>query len=1009
MEMYRCINCMKEMEKGETLCRHCGFGAAEYTQPLNALKLNTILYGRYLVGRVMGQGGFGITYVGYDLKLELKVAIKEYCPKSLASRDHSASNVLQWSFSQEQYQKWKECIERFSSEARKMAKLDELSGIVRVRDCFQENQTAYIVMDFAEGITLKQYLNQNGKIDYRTCVEMLLPIMDSLSVMHTRGLIHRDISPDNLMVQGSGRDVKVKLLDFGAAVDVAVEHSGTSESIVKRGYSAPEQYMENGVVGGWSDVYAMAAVIYRCSAGEEIPEAMERILKPSEFSLKGIKNKKAMEILTKALAIKPEERIRTMAELKASLEKTIHRGGHPVRKAAAAAAVLAVCGAGAWTYHVKPWLPTAELLGTTNGNLHQGANYGAISNKYEYYTDMEWNLYVCEFDKEDKTFYINDGTVVDEEAGFINIGKNRVYFIHDNGEDPEEKDSIMEMSFDGSKVKTLTDGSDYTKLQYVRYSNEKEMLYYMKENGDEEDFLYTLCRYNLETKEEEELLEEDIFWYNINGRYLYYITFPGEHPLDGTQLKRAYLNGKGAQILNDKDYLINGYIEDETAYMFSLSKEQLMVCDLEGVPMENPLKNEAGEIYNGCSLYSDGWIYYSPTDSNEIRKIRTDGTGAEVIYTGENVLEINGTGKWLWFITGQSKEDGDYRCDHTFLIYQDGSSLVALGGYTTEDGLIYHITDGEITITGYRGEEDYVVVPWEFGGGEWKGKVSESFPEEIGIYRYAKEEDFTYEKNEDQTGIILTGYTGEGELVAFPAEIEGLPVTEIKDEFAKNNDTLKGVVFQPGLETIGEDAFLNCTSLSYVKLPDGLKDIKFTAFYNTAVREAALPASLENLYAGAFIELEELTLENGNEKYILEDGVLYQKESDGNTVKLVLATKEGEYLLPQGTKNIASYAFTGSQVTSVIMPMSVENVYTNAFYRAEQLKKVVISEGTQKLSPSCFKDCTSLEDLSIPRSVKTIEKEAFSGCSSLKSVTISPDCQLGENAFGDSVTIHYYE
>ncbi len=1000
---------MKEIEKGDSLCRHCGYGAAEYTQPLNALKINTILCGRYLVGRVMGQGGFGITYVGYDLKLELKVAIKEYCPKSLASRDHSVSNVLQWTFSQTQYQKWKECIERFSSEARKMAKLDELSGIVRVRDCFQENQTAYIVMDFAEGITLQQYLKQNGKIDFCTCVDMLLPIMDSLGVMHTKGLIHRDISPDNLMVLGSGRDVKVKLLDFGAAVDMAVEHSGTSESIVKKGYSAPEQYMEDGAVGGWTDVYAMAAVIYRCSTGEEIPEAMERIPKPSQFSLKGMKNKKARDILTKALAVKPEERIRTMAELKALLEKTVRKGGRPIRRAVAAAAVLAVCGAGAWVYAAKPWLPTVQTLGTTNGNLHQGANYGAISNKYEYYVDMEWNLYVCEYDKEDKTFYINEGMIVDEDAGFINIGKSRVYFLHDSSEDPEEQDSIMEMSFDGSKVKTLVSSPDYTKLQYVQYSNEKEMLYYMKENGDEDDFLYTLCRYNLETKEEEELLEEDIYWYNLDGRYLYYITFPEGHPLDGTQLKRAYLNGKDAKLLNDKDYLINGYIENDTAYMFSLSKEQLVVCDLEGTPKENPLKEEAGQIYQGCSLYSDGWIYYSPTDSSEIHKIRTDGTGAEVIYSGENVLGINGTGKWLWFITGEYKEDGDYRCDHTFLIYQDGSSLVALGGYATEDGLIYNVADGEITITGYRGEDSYVVVPWKFDEGEWKGKVSESFPEDIEIYKYAKESEFTYEKNEDETGITLTEYVGEEKLVVFPEEIEGLPVTAIQKEFAKDNEILEGVIFGPGLETIGEDAFLNCTSLKYVKLPEGLKTMEYFAFYNTAIKEVTLPASLESLYAGAFSELEGLTLESGSEKYQLEDGILYEKGSEGTSVKLVLTAKEGECLLPQGTKTIASYAFTGSQVTSVIMPMSVENVYTRSFWKAEQLKKVVISEGTKKLSPSCFRDCTSLEDLSIPRSVKSIEADAFSGCSSLKSVTISSDCQLGENAFGDSVTIHYYE
>ena len=218
MEVNRCLNCMEETE--DAVCPKCGFNYYKiYEQPPMVLKPNTVLYGRYLVGKMIGQGGFGMTYIGFDLLLNIKVCIKEYYPMGNVSRDSSVSNIIQWNFTTNQEEQWKEGCESFLKEARKMAKLDSISGIVRVRDTFYENQTAYIIMDFIEGKTLKQYLFETGTMDYGTCINMLAPMMNSLSKVHGQGLIHRDISPDNMMVT---KDGSLMLLDLGAAKDVYI-------------------------------------------------------------------------------------------------------------------------------------------------------------------------------------------------------------------------------------------------------------------------------------------------------------------------------------------------------------------------------------------------------------------------------------------------------------------------------------------------------------------------------------------------------------------------------------------------------------------------------------------------------------------------------------------------------------------------------------------------------------------------------------------------------------------
>ena len=318
MQMTRCAKCMKELAEGDLVCPGCGYEQDSAVQPPSALKWETILHGRYYIGNVIGQGGFGITYVGFDLVLETKVAVKEYFPSGSASRTSSYSNEIQWDFTGKGRESWEEGIDRFLREARKMARLDSVPAIVRVRDAFAENRTAYIVMDFVEGDTLKKYLQSHGVLDYEACITLLSPILDSLAVIHDCGFIHRDISPDNIMLQPDG---SARLLDMGAAVDVRANEGRASMAVVKRNFSAPEQYMESESLGSWTDVYAMGATIYYCVTGKTVPEALERGLKkiPLSFDPELHIPLQVTEALNDALKLDAGKRIRDMRELKRRL------------------------------------------------------------------------------------------------------------------------------------------------------------------------------------------------------------------------------------------------------------------------------------------------------------------------------------------------------------------------------------------------------------------------------------------------------------------------------------------------------------------------------------------------------------------------------------------------------------------------------------------------------------------------------------------------------------------
>ena len=319
MDVGRCVNCMKAIDEGVACCPHCGYGQKEEQSPFG-IRPGTILHGRYLTGRMLGQGGFGVTYVGYDLALDIRVAVKEYFPSGCVTRNNTVSNKVQWNTAQFNGEQWRAGCDGFLKEARKLAKIDSLPGIVRVRDTFMENQTAYIVMDFIEGETLKQRLKKTGPLRFDQCVELLRPLMESLGKMHNQGMIHRDISPDNIMVQPDGN---VCLLDFGAAKDISFQQTAASQQVAKKGFSPPEQYREKGHIGPWTDVYALSATLYYCVTGRLLPDAMDRMYEDkSVFDMMpaGPFAETAACALRDGLKLRTEERIQTVGELLARLE-----------------------------------------------------------------------------------------------------------------------------------------------------------------------------------------------------------------------------------------------------------------------------------------------------------------------------------------------------------------------------------------------------------------------------------------------------------------------------------------------------------------------------------------------------------------------------------------------------------------------------------------------------------------------------------------------------------------
>ena len=323
MEQNLCYNCFRERANSSGPCPYCGYDPKMDRELYpEALSHGSLLAGQYMTGRVLGQGGFGITYIALDKKLQIKVAVKEYLPDMMAGRTAGASQVT--AYAGERGGQYQYGLEQFLEEARVLAKFNSNPNIVGVRNFFEQNGTAYFVMDYITGASFKTYLaNHGGRISWQETVKLLMPVMDALSAVHKEGIIHRDVAPDNIYITSDGQ---VKLLDFGAARYSLGDRSRSLDVVLKPGYAPKEQYTRKGRQGPYTDVYSLSACFYAAITGVLPPESLDRMEEDDLVppSTRGVGIPRAVEdVILKGLEVLPADRYQSMEELRSALDAAI--------------------------------------------------------------------------------------------------------------------------------------------------------------------------------------------------------------------------------------------------------------------------------------------------------------------------------------------------------------------------------------------------------------------------------------------------------------------------------------------------------------------------------------------------------------------------------------------------------------------------------------------------------------------------------------------------------------
>lgn len=310
----RCPNCFNSIEIG-SICPHCHFDIAKEKQYLGVLPKFTVLKNQYTIGRVLGRGGFGITYIAKDNFNNKIYAIKEYMPSEYSKRSGNTTNIVPFSDAKSRHV-FNHGKEKFLEEAKTLIKLQANPNVVSIYSFFTENNTAYLVMEYLDGQDLRQMARSNGgKIDPNFATQIFMTVASSLMEIHRMNILHRDLSPENIIVTS---DNSIKLIDFGAARNyVSLQNKGMS-ILLKPGFAPPEQYSQTGTQGPWSDVYALCATIYNVISGKLLPDALYRYrgtkVEPL-YSLGCNVSKKLSDIIDKGLILDHKKRYQNFKEL----------------------------------------------------------------------------------------------------------------------------------------------------------------------------------------------------------------------------------------------------------------------------------------------------------------------------------------------------------------------------------------------------------------------------------------------------------------------------------------------------------------------------------------------------------------------------------------------------------------------------------------------------------------------------------------------------------------------
>ena len=303
------------------ICKNCGLNHSNYTLEAGLLVPGTILEGKYVIGKLLGRGGFGATYLAFCASTERVVAIKEYFPVGISYREPGQLNVNV--ISQEKKSVFDKGAKRFFEEAQTISRFNSSENIVSVYEFFYANNTVYYAMEYLDGVDLKKYiLQKGGRLSEQEVIKIAKAVCNALMLVHSTQILHRDIAPDNIFMCRNGM---IKLIDFGAAKQVVSDAQQGYSVVLKQGFAPVEQYASNGKQGVWTDIYALGATMYYMLTGSVPPDAMTLSDTGVRFDPSLRISDNLVWIVGRCLEFKIENRFQSVFELSGALDNLVVR------------------------------------------------------------------------------------------------------------------------------------------------------------------------------------------------------------------------------------------------------------------------------------------------------------------------------------------------------------------------------------------------------------------------------------------------------------------------------------------------------------------------------------------------------------------------------------------------------------------------------------------------------------------------------------------------------------
>lgn len=974
-DKFYCSKCMRELDD-ECTCPYCGHDPSRI-QSVRFLEEGTLLQnGRYQLGAVIGDGGFGVTYAAWDNVLDQVVAIKEYFPQILCERDSSVDDNVVVNPNHEDL--YNHGLERFVREAKILSTLQDVKNVVPVLEWFSANNTSYIVMKYIRGVTLNKYIRDNN-IQAQKVIEIMREIVDALVLVHAQGIIHRDISPSNIMIQEDGTMI---LIDFGAAAVESRREQGEDNTVIyKKRYAPVEQYDEAGIQGPWTDVYALSATLYDLICGHAPAESLSRrgkdsVKSPRDMHIK-LKRWQNKAIMT-GLAVMPDKRPQSMIIFRSLLynlpmpEEVTRRRRFMFMVVSISALISIICTLATinFTYgfflgqgvryslykdglHVRGYSHEDEkivipdkIFGISVVKIDEGAFQGSeklseltISGTVKIIDRYAFNN--CE---SLTTVNLNNGVEKLYSQSFANCTNLQAVIM------PDSVNDISSDAFSNSVRRlVLLVTLDSAPAKIARELNLNYANVYTQDN----DTGITLLRYDTEqsTAHVPDYIDGKPVT-EINSGVAWTSVFPDK--VRRITLPR-YLAKIGDYAFYNSDVRDIAF-PDKLEY---IGANAFLASSLEQLYLPDSVKFVGNSTFSIClNLHTarlsanmseiPSWCFGSNIALKSViipvGKISEIQSSAFRGCTNLSSLEIPEGVKII-------DTNAFMNCIALETLYMP-NSLLRIRSSSLEG------CPSSLTIIGHA--KSYI----------------QSFCAKYGFRFYELERNSPDFVIYDENSLVASGDIRESESVNLPSYFDGATVNLVRDMRAlkskhvilpervanitagafTGNKYIESLSCPPSLMTIDTYAFVACENLISIDLKEGLTKIGDAAFMNCKnLREINLPSTLRDIGLEAFencINLEAI-------------------------------------VIPPALIVLGNDTFSGTGIKSVVIPGNVTKVGT-AFYGCKNLQSVVINEGVRTVNGT-FAECTTLESVIFPSSINTISRATFKGCENLKDIWIYSD------------------